>query len=112
LKVSIADKNFNWEKVDLGSRLPGEKITMQQAEQAVTALIYAPGAATEHNAIAVCENGIFGLQNQVKIKLLAERAAATNEADAAARLAAVRQEYMFDLITCVREAAQRMCATP
>jgi hypothetical protein len=49
LKVSIADKNFNWEKVDLGARLPGEKITMQQAEQAVTALIYAPGAATEHN---------------------------------------------------------------
>ncbi len=42
----------------------------------------------------------------MQIKLLAESEAATNEADAAARLAAVRQEYMFDLITCVREAAQ------
>jgi hypothetical protein len=106
LKVRITDKNFNWEKVDLGARLQGEKITMQQAEHAVTALIYAPGAATEHNAIAICEKGIFGLQNQVQIKLLAEREAATSEADAAARLAAVRKEYTFDLINCVREAAQ------
>ena len=106
LKVRITDKNFNWEKVDLGARLKGEKITMQQAEHAVTALIYAPGAATEHNAIAICEKGIFGLQNQVQIKLLAEREAATSEADAAARLAAVRKEYMFDLVNCVREAAQ------
>ena len=106
LKVSISDKNFNWEKVDLGALLQIEKLTMQEAEQAVTALIYAPGAATEHNAVAICEQGIFGLQNQVQIKLQAEREAATDETDAAARLATVRHEYMIDLVTCVREAAQ------
>jgi hypothetical protein len=105
LKVSISDKNFNWEKVDLGALLQIEKLTMQEAEQVITALIYAPGAATEHN-VAICEQGVFGLQNQVKVKLQAEREAATDEADAAARLATVRHEYMIDLVTCVREAAQ------
>jgi hypothetical protein len=106
LKVSIFDTNFNWEKVDLGALLQIDKITMQEAEQALTALIYAPGAATEHNAVAICEQGVFGLQNQVQIKLQAEREAATDETDAAARLATVRHEYMIDLVTCVREAAQ------
>jgi hypothetical protein len=106
LKVSIFDKNFNWEKVDLGELLQTETLTIQEAEQALTALIYAPGAATEHNAIAICEQGIFGLQNQVQIKLQAEREAATDEADATARLATVRHEYTIDLVKCIREAAQ------
>jgi len=105
-KVGIFDKNFNWEKVDLGELLQTETITIQEAEQALTALIYAPGAATEHNAIAICEQGIFGLQNQVQIKLQAEREAATDEADATARLATVRHEYTIDLVKCIREAAQ------
>jgi hypothetical protein len=46
------------------------------AEAAITALLYAPGAATETNAVALCEKGIFGLQNQVELKLKAEQAAA------------------------------------
>ena len=105
-KVSIHDKAFEWAKVDLGARLKDDPISTQTAEQAVMALLYAPGAATEFNAIAICENGVFGLQNQVQLKLKAEQEAATDETDAAARLAAVRLQYNQDLTTCVQEAAQ------
>jgi hypothetical protein len=105
VKVSIHDKAFEWSKVDLGARLK-DPISRQTAEQAVMALIYAPGAATEFNAVAICEKGVFGLQNQVRLKLTAEQEVATDETDAAARLAAVRLQYDQDLTTCVQEAAQ------
>ncbi len=105
-KIGIHDKAFEWSKVDLGARLKDDPISKSIAEQAVTALLYAPGAATEFNAIAICEKGVFGLQNQVQLKLKAEREAATDETDAAARLTAVRLQYMEDLTTCIQEAAQ------
>ena len=105
-KIGIHDKAFEWAKVDLGARLKDDPISKSIAEQAVTALLYAPGAATEYNAIAICEKGVFGLQNQVQLKLKAEREAATDETDAAARLATVRLQYNQDLTTCVQEAAQ------
>jgi len=105
-KVSIHDKAFEWAKVDLGARLKDDPISKSTAEQAITALVYAPGTATQFNAIAICEKGVFGLQNQVQLKLKAELEVATDETDAAARAAAVRHQYMEDLATCIQEAAQ------
>ena len=75
-KLSIHDKAFDWSKVELGLVLNEEPITLSVAEAAITALLYAPGAATETNALALCEKGIFGLQNKVELKLKAEQAAA------------------------------------
>ena len=105
-KLSIHDKAFDWSKVELGLVLNEEPITLSVAEAAITALLYAPGAATETNAVALCEKGIFGLQNQVELKLKAEQAAAEGPEEAQARLDAVRKEYLADLSKCVRNASQ------